>query len=144
MVFLQGSPLWSGALGHHIWLDSWRHKTKRSYHFIPWPGSGSSNPIPDWGHLIFTPEELTNALQNNGVEQQDIPTIVNYVYNAPNINRETARSIARAVSESGFIVMSLSPSRHVLPPEMLERLRSIYSDEEDWSIGGLAMVLSKP
>jgi SAM-dependent methyltransferase len=144
VAYLQGSPLWSSAFGHHIWLCNWLDGTKKSYHFIPYPGSGAYNPIPDWGHLLYSPEELGDYLLKNDVPHEDLTKITNFIYYNDGLNKETATSIMAAASSSRFVILNAVLNRYIIPDDILKLLRTRFAGRiEDWSVHGIGLVLLK-
>lgn len=150
MAFLQGAPIWTGPWGHHIWLTPWTHKPPITgcYQFLPSQdllsqGVNVINPIPDWGHLLYKPDELAAIMTKSGIPEPDIEHILHGVYEIDAINRESARSVCQAISESGLRVIELEFDRVQIPPDTVEALRSIHAKEEDFSIMGIRVILSK-
>jgi glycosyltransferase involved in cell wall biosynthesis/SAM-dependent methyltransferase len=89
LAYLQGCPVWTGALGHHLYLDASQLEAKST----PWEEGRSragvvysfteeaKNPIPHWAHLNRTPTGLRDLLIERGTPAEDAKQIVNYVYN---------------------------------------------------------------
>lgn len=150
MAFLQGAPLWSGPWGHHIHLFPWdqNYLITGCYQFLPSEallsrGINVINPIPDWGHLLYTPDEMGAILDQSNIPANDLEYILRSVYESDDINRETARSICQAIGDSNLKVIELEYDRVRMPNETLETLRDIQSTEEDFSIMGIRTVLLK-
>lgn len=89
VAYLQGCPLWTGALGHHIYLDASQTEgnPKDWEEGRPWTDAVYSftdenkNPIPNWAHLNRTPNALQKMLVERGVPSGHAAQITNYVYN---------------------------------------------------------------
>ena len=148
IAFIQGSPLWSGPWGHHIWLNPWTDNTTRSYQFLPSPallqrGVNVINPIPDWGHLLYKKEELADHLTQNDIPDSDVQRIVSFVYEEDAINREPASAIYKAMQRSRFLTAELEFDRIVMNKDLRDRLRNKLSEDEDYSIMGVRAVLIK-
>jgi SAM-dependent methyltransferase len=148
VAFLQGSPLWSGPWGHHIWLVPWLDNVTGCYQFMPSEeliaqGVAVINPIPDWGHLLLTPEQLTTKLEEQGIPEQDISIIVEHVYEGGYVNREFPSNIYNEMKNSGMTVTELEFDRVEIDRELIEQLKLKYSDREDFSIMGMRAILRK-
>ena len=73
--YMQGEPLWAGPRGHHLWY----HPEGES---IPFTFHGR-NPIPDWSHLVHSPEELEQLLIAAGECTKHAHGIVKSVFQDP-------------------------------------------------------------
>ncbi len=149
LAFLQGNPVWTGPWGHHIHLTPWQDGTTGCYQFYPAQalldqGVHTFNPIPDWGHLLFTPDELAAHLAGLAVPAEDIPKVLAGVYTDDVISREPAHAIVDAAAKSGLKILELEFDRVELPAEIRDRLRQLRaSPKDDHSISGIRMVLQK-
>lgn len=103
--YLQGEPLWTAPLGHHLYLLE-----KGTYN--PRYSFDGKNPVPDWSHLVLKPEEMEKALAetvNNPAIHQEI--VANIYDNTPYIG-----------------------SNKIAPSEMLAMFRKDFYVEVDYSI----------
>jgi SAM-dependent methyltransferase len=148
MAFLQGAPTWNGPLGHHIWLSPWANQTIGCYQFLPSEvliaqGVKVVNPIPDWGHLLYTADELADVLKRSDIPEPDVERIVHFTFSGDVINREPTSSICRGIRDSGLEVVELEYDRVAIPGDVLAKLRTRYSDRDDFSILGMRVLLRK-
>lgn len=148
-AFLQGSPVWTGPWGHHIHLTPWQDGTQGCYQFVPSQalleqGFRTFNPIPDWGHLLMTREDLARHLESLDVPPVDIPRIVHAVYTDDVINREPASALMEAASGCGLTILELEQDRVSVPPDTHRLLRARATGApEDHAIMGVRMLLRK-
>jgi SAM-dependent methyltransferase len=144
-AFLQGGPLWSGALGHHIWLDDYRDQTSSSYHFIPYPGSRAFNPIPDWGHLLMNEACLADILKQDArVSANDINKITDFIFHRQGIiNRVTQGEWLAALNRTTLALCELEYDRINVPDDTLEKLQNQLGLDCDWSVLSMRFVLKK-
>lgn len=148
MAFLQGAPIWSGPWGHHIHLTPWQNGTVGCYQFLPSEvllskGVNVVNPIPDWGHILYISTEMAAMLGNMNIPESDIEKIIDFVYKGDVINRESAASICDAIRCSGLTIVELEYDRVQISGDMLERVRAVCGQGEDFSIMGMRVVLLK-
>jgi SAM-dependent methyltransferase len=97
LAYLEGNPLWSSAKGHHLWVSTdGPYPTTANYLFDPtWPAQ-STNPLPDWAHLLMTPGEMRSFLAKKTIPAGDIDCIMDWVFDSDGINRIGMERIARA------------------------------------------------
>ena len=148
IVFLQGAPIWSGPWGHHIWLNTWTDHTTVCYQFLPTEslvarGVKVINPIPDWAHILCTPEEMAARLATQQIPDEDIKKILFAVYDGDAINRQSASDIYKAIHRSPFLIAELEFDRVSVPLVLQGELRQKCSETEDFSIMGIRTVLIK-
>ena len=158
-VYLEGNPIWSGPLGHHLWVNPWQNQSKGSYLFTDHPEFiGSSNPIPDWAHLYMSPTELGDYMLAQELPPHDVIRILDWVYNDPDLNRLSIHEICSAFSGSRFIVMqcTLNDELSTLGPhakrgngtlgddERIEKWKKENSEWPAFNITGVSYILYKP
>lgn len=148
LALFEGFPLWSSPLGHHLWVADWggryKGKTSANYLFTGLSGVASSNPIPDWAHLLMEQAELEAYLARQSLPASDITCIADWIYRSDDINRLSTTELTRAYTTSGLVVLEAIP-RHVdVPRPVLEQLRRRHGEGCDFGIGGLVYVLAKP
>jgi SAM-dependent methyltransferase len=148
LALFEGFPLWSSPLGHHLWVAAWggayEGKTSASYLFTGLSGVASSNPVPDWAHLLMEQTELEEYLVGQSLPASDIACISDWIYRAEDINRLSTADLTQAYTTSGLVVLEAITRRVDVPPHTLERLRHRHGEGCDFGIGGLLYVLSKP
>ncbi len=97
VVFLQGMPIWTSALGHHIWLET---KAGNEYHF----NDPEKNPIDNWSHLSLSADEMRIDLLRKGLPNEDVKEIVQFIYKDNNYigSNRIAPSKFYEVAEAAF------------------------------------------
>lgn len=106
LVYLAGDPVWSGPLGHHLWVNPFQNKSIGTYLFTNHPAfENSTNPIPDWGHLLMTASEMGEHLQRKGIPCMDIIRIIEWIYLDENLNRLSIGEICSAFSKSDLCTL---------------------------------------
>jgi glycosyltransferase involved in cell wall biosynthesis/SAM-dependent methyltransferase len=152
IAYLQGSPLWTSSLGHHVWVD--KHQISQAegtvceaandvvYSFA----DPTKNPIPNWAHLTHSPEELGAILVERQLPAAHAASIVRFVYNTDGTmtgscsNFKTPSEILAAFRE--HFAVEVEPMLHRDPehPEFRKALDR-YS-ETDLSTNGLGLWLT--
>lgn len=86
--YLQGCPLWTGALGHHVYVSPHAiakaegrstddlSKFDTTYSFA----QDDKNPIPHWSHLSMNAEQMTDFLATRGLQRPHAIAIADHVY----------------------------------------------------------------
>lgn len=145
--YFEGNPIWSSAKGHHLWIATWggeyQNKTTANYLFSEWPGQPSTNPLPDWSHLLMTTSEMEEYLAEKKIPSGDIDCIIDWVFRSDEINRINMSEIAEAYTTSGLITLEANISRVEVPNDIHAELRNRYWDDVDYGIQGISYVLSK-
>lgn len=147
VAYFQGGPLWSSPVGHHLWVASWvgkyQHKATANYLFSEWPNTKSTNPLPDWSHLLMTQEQMRAYLAAESLPSADIECIIDWVYHADNVNRLNLYEIAEAYTTSKLIVLEANTLRSEVPHDVQLALRKNCGDCIDYGIRGISYVLAK-
>lgn len=147
IVYLEGNPIWSSPIGHHLWIAAWggryQNKATQNYLFCNFPGYKSYNPLPSWSHLAWSRDQMNLYLTNKGIPSQDIECILDWVYDHDDINRLDIKSIAAAYSKSRFIVLEANTTKVNVPTDIQTHLRNICGDNIDFGICGISYILLK-
>lgn len=139
-AFIEGQPIWTSRCGHHIWLRT----PNNNYFFSDMPGIESINPIPDYAHLLMTPEELAENLRLSNVPENDALSICDFIYNSEKLNRLSHFELAFSVSNSPFIVLdALFTHNGSVSSQILQQLQARYGYCNDYSVNGIRYVLYK-
>lgn len=86
-VDLQGNPMWTCPVGHHLWIEN-------KYIFYE-----NSNPFEPWEHLIYdSKEDMSEALEKKGLPIEDCKEIAEWIYNPIEISRHTPSDVIEAVT----------------------------------------------
>lgn len=147
LAYFEGFPIWSSAKGHHVWVAKWggeyQGKTSANYLFGPFAGHESTNPLPDWSHLLMSPDEMRTFLAEQGIPANDIECIVDWVYVTDDINRLTMADVAAAYGRSKLTVLEMTTMRTDVPPEVQRALRQRHGEGIDYGVSSMAYVLTK-
>lgn len=136
VAFLSGGPLWSSARGHHVWVNTEKGPVRFSQ---------AGCPIPNWAHLAFSPDEMTDHLaQTTDFSDVDVRKITHWIYNSPNINRLTELDIRTAMQNSGLEVISQKRGRQNAKGELFERAAAKVGREVDIQVSNIHTILRKP
>lgn len=148
LVYLEGNPLWSSAVGHHVWVANWggkyQGKTTANYLFNDVMNVVATNPLPDWSHLLMSRGQMTDYLISKSIPSGDIDCIIDWVYEEDNVNRLDSRRIADAYATSKLTMLEAVINRRNVPGPVLEELRKKHGEGIDYGIDGVVYVLAKP
>lgn len=147
LALFEGYPLWSSALGHHLWVASWagtyHGRSSNNYLFAPLANVPSSNPVPDWGHLLMTEAELERSLQAQSLPPEDIACILDWIHHSPDINRLDSNTLCSAYTTSGLVVLEANTQRQDVPADVLTQLRERHGERCDYGLSSMVIVLAK-
>jgi SAM-dependent methyltransferase len=147
VAYFEGNPLWSSAKGHHLWVATWggpyQHKATANYLFSSFPQQKSTNPLPDWSHLLMSRQQMVDHLGAKALPQVDIDCIIDWVYSSDQVNRLSLAEIAKAYSNSKLVVLEANTARSKVPPDVELNLRRHCGDGIDYGTRGIAYVLRK-
>lgn len=147
IAYFEGNPLWSSPKGHHLWVATWggsyQHKATANYLFDKFLKIKSSNPLPDWSHLLMTQDQMRDYLNAKRLPNVDIECIVDWVYCSDQINRLNMSEIAESYSHSKLTVLEANTIRSKVPPDIELTLRKHCGDGIDYGISGISYVLAK-
>ena len=79
LFYTEFSPIWSSAKGHHVYAVV---GPKEARFWKP-----GKNPIPDYGHLLMSPDEMREYLHSGPCTEELIDPIIQWVYLGDSINR---------------------------------------------------------
>ena len=134
MALLHGHPLWTSARGHHALLGS-----PAKWDFIFWD---TTNPIPLWGHLTHTPEQMREKLQH--LPQEWVDRCMYWCFETDEITRTPRRRMIEEIKAGPASVRHMWEDRLEAPDE--ETLAQIKSSPwwdagEDYAVRGITFVL---
>ncbi len=113
IAYLEGCPIWSGPVGHHVW-----HQFPDKFYKF----SDETNPFSMWEHLYYdTEEQIETALRGKGLPEVHSKSIADFIINSTFISRKKASDIIREVSsvEGLEINIRTSPMEDQVVPEDL-------------------------
>ena len=79
LFYTSFSPIWSSAKGHHVYAVI---GSKEARFWKP-----GKNPIPDYWHLLMTPDEMREYLRSGPCTEELIEPIIQWVYFGDSLNR---------------------------------------------------------
>ena len=148
LAYFEGNPIWSSPKGHHLWVATWggayQNKTTANYLFSEYAGKVSTNPLPDWSHLLMTPNRMREYLAEKSIPSTDIDCIIDWVFYSNEVNRINMSEIAEAYTNSRLIVLEANTVRVDIPADIQVALRKQCGDGIDYGILGVTYVLAKP
>jgi ubiquinone/menaquinone biosynthesis C-methylase UbiE len=134
--YTEFSPIWSSAKGHHVYAVV---GPKEARFWKP-----GKNPIPDYAHLLMTPDEMREYLRSGPCTEELIEPIIQWVYFGDSLNRchyeeymESFRKIPLAIQAMRFGYDS--PDN-----ETLASLRLKYGPGREFSCSSISTILRKP
>lgn len=102
IAYLHFGPIWSAPDGHHLDIK---------YKGIVFRFDGI-NIIPNWSHLLWSPEEMRAALIENFAEEFAIE-VVDYIYFSNFMNRNFFEDYIEFAANAGFSFLHFSSSNHL-------------------------------
>lgn len=148
LAFLEGRAIWSSAKGHHLWIDTGRNSPFRgmataNYFFCPVQNKKSTNPLPDWSHIIYNPDEMAAYLQTKGIPSIDIECIIQWTYHRDEINRLGMTEISEAYTTASFAVLQAETAHIGVPRDIKRKLIEKFGYGIDFSCEGVKYILKK-
>lgn len=104
----------------------------------------STNPLPDWSHLLMTPDQMKEYLTEKLIPSIDIDCIIHWVFSSNVVNRINMSEIAEAYTSSRLIVLEANTVRVDMPRDIQAALRKWCGDGIDYGVLGVTYVLTKP
>lgn len=99
LFYITFGPLWSSAKGHHVFAKT-ESKEARFW-------KAGKNPVPDYAHLLMTPEEMRTNLQSGPCAEELIEPILHWIYHGNDINRCTYEEYIKAFHESSLVIQRM-------------------------------------
>lgn len=148
LAYFTGNPIWSSPTGHHLYVATWggpyQNRATANYLYRGRPDVVSTNPLPDWSHLLMTPDQMRGYLTEKSIPSADIDCIVDWVFYFDGVNRINMSEIAEAYTSSKLIVLEANTNRVDVPSDIQTALRKRCGDGVDYGITGVTYVLVKP
>lgn len=85
-LLLQGGPHWHSRIGHHLFIVN----AEMDYRF------SGNNPVPDFGHLYLSKDEMDIKLADQGIPQSHREVIIRQIYDDTSLNRAYLENILKA------------------------------------------------
>ncbi len=134
-VFSQFAPIWSCAIGHHLWLEDPDHGRL-----------GFNDPVvPHWAHLLLTADELRGFLARS-IGPRAAGVAVNGIYRADNLNRLFDADFRRAFAGCGLRTALAQPWGDAFTPgpALNVALERTHPGRGRFDLGGYRVLLAKP
>ena len=133
-VFAEFGPIWSCSIGHHVYafgdgMEARHHKPE-------------TNPIPNHAHLLQTRSEMLSALQAT-VPPNLLKSILDWTYEAPDINRLLFEDYVRAFAESSFELIFLETDEEHVDRATLAALCEKYPGYRRFDVRNATVLLRK-
>jgi len=130
VFYTKFSPIWSCGIGHHVFAVV-GHKEARFWK----PGK---NPLPDFSHLIWGPDEMRTFLHSGPCDDRLIEPIISWVYNSKDINRRFLEEYISAFRKSPLKQRVFNLITLYSPPEAIRaQLQAKYGTNHDFSCQGI-------
>lgn len=135
--YIHGNPIWSGPTGHHLYVQG----ISRFYSF-----TDADIVIPDWHHLIWDRDSLSEHLHSQRIPEEDILRITDRIFDSSDVNRLGFRDLKHHFCGGPLDCIDIIPSAlRKLPPNLLEKIESgPWGGQEDYTCNGVAFLLRKP
>jgi SAM-dependent methyltransferase len=136
IVYADFGPIWSCSIGHHVFaiVDG-----VEARHWKP-----GKNPVPHFGHLLMTREELRAAvLEKPWVFPRLADAIIEWIYDGPGVNRVFYEDYVKSFESSPFAVRHLAPVREHVPPRIQTKLKTACPKYDDFGVRMIEVVLEK-
>lgn len=127
------APIWSSHDGHH--LPSVFNEDGDEFSF-------SNNPLPPWGHLYMSREEMYDYLSEK-YSQDFSRKVMYYIFNSNHINRYFFKDFEKFIRESKFTSKSITPLfPREIPDQVHETLIRKFG-HQDYAHNGMLVLLKK-
>lgn len=129
------SPIWSSALGHHVYAVA-GEKEARFWK----PGK---NPIPDYAHLLWTPEEMRSHLESSPCSEELIAPIIDWIYHGDSLNRLYFEDYMAAFAKTSLVVQHLRLGYDPPGGEAVSQLAKKYGPGHNFRCSSISAVFRK-
>jgi SAM-dependent methyltransferase len=137
LFYTSFSPIWSSAKGHHVYAVS---GSKEARFWKP-----GKNPIPDYGHLLMSPDEMREYLHSGPCAENLIDPIIRWVYFGDSLNRCRFEEYIDAFNKSPLIIQYMMGLGYNFPDrETLRKLKAKYGSKCNFNCSSISAILRKP
>ena len=134
VIYAEFGPIWSCSVGHHVYA---KVNGEEARHWKP-----GLNPVPNYGHLFLSPEELEDALSTK-VSDKLLEAIIEWIYIKDDINRLFFEDYVRILHASPFEVLSLRPVGERVNRRIQTDLERIYPGYQEFGCRIIEVALKK-
>lgn len=135
LFYAEFCPIWSSALGHHVYAVA---GTKEARFWKP-----GKNPIPDYAHLLWTPDEMREHLKSSPCSEELIDPIIQWIYYGDDINRCHFEDYIDAFSESPLILRRLHLGNDQPDGAILSKLYEKYGSDRNFICSKISVLFRK-
>ncbi len=129
-------PIWSSARGHHVYAK-WKSKEARFWK----PGK---NPVPDYAHLLMSPDEMKMTLRAGPCCEELIEPIIHWIYHSETINRCHFEEYIDVFRKSSLWIYRLDTSNNDNSnSDIIARLYEKYGTARNFTCSNISAVLIK-
>ncbi len=130
-VYYSGGPLWTCAAGHHVFVKS----EGREYLF-----TNSTNPIPNWGHLLLGREGIAQKLEKKSIPAEDIDKIIEFIFDSNEVNRVHHGCIREEFDSSNMRTVYMKENRREISDFMQNKLQEKAGKSSDYGVSGIEYI----
>ncbi|PWB94057.1 FkbM family methyltransferase [Methylosinus sporium] len=130
LVFSEFGPLWTGATGHHLYLDGGNPALDFTL-----------RQLPSHMHLLYDRETIARYLSDHrGIHSDHAGRAVEFIFDSDNINRAPASAYFDAVRD----LRPIATENYVSPvrPDILRHLRARWPQYDRFEIDGGAWLFA--
>lgn len=136
LFYTDFSPIWSSARGHHVYAVA---GPKEARFWKP-----GKNPIPDFWHLLLTPDEMREYLHSGPCSEELIEPVIQWIYFGDNINRCGFEEYMEVFRKCPLVIQDMSFSYERPDNETRERLHQKYGQDCEFDCTAIRAVFRKP
>jgi SAM-dependent methyltransferase len=136
LFYTEFSPIWSSAKGHHVYAVV---GPKEARFWKP-----GKNPIPDYGHLLMTPDETREYLRSGPCAEELIEPIIQWIYYGDSINRCHFEDYIESFRKSSLAIQAVRFGYDSPDSKTLESLGSKYGTDRNFICSAINVTLRKP
>lgn len=111
-------PIWPSSVGHHVYAKVGDEEARH------W--KLGKNPVPNYGHLLYSPNELRGKLSGK-VSQVLLDAIIDWIYDKDGINRYFYEDYQRIFEQSGFQILKIDKVIEQIDPGIEKSLKNRYT-----------------
>lgn len=134
--YTEFSPIWSSGKGHHVYAVV---GSKEARFWKP-----GKNPIPDYAHLLMTPDEMREYLRSGPCTEELIDPIIQWIYFEDSINRCFFEDYIEAFRKSRFVTQSIHFDYDAPDYETLQKLRAKHGTCREFTCSAISAIFRKP
>ena len=135
---IHGHPIWTSARGHHAMLGHIGSEVAFS---------DDTNPIPLWGHLHMTPDEMERQLQDEGRNADVVACALEWSFETDLITRKPRNAVISGLHSGPMNIRAIWEDRLEVPPEpVIDLIRKgpWWDETEDYATRGLTALIDRP